>query len=177
MMTDADGSRQATLLFPPGTQAQMVLPNGSTQPMTTLNVRATEYTVGANGPNAMPGALPPSSGYTYAVELSADEAIAAGATSVRFNQPVPFYVQNFVRFPVGSLVPTGFYDRGTGLWVASDNGRVIKVISIAGGLADLDLDGNGTIDDATALAALGITDAERQRLASLYTPGQELWRV
>jgi hypothetical protein len=177
MMSDADGSRQATLLFPQGTQAHLVMLDGSTQPITTLNVRATEYTVGPHGPNAMPDELPPSSGYTYAVELSADDAIAAGAKEVRFSSPVPFYVENFVGFPVGSLVPTGFYDRGKGQWVASDNGRVIKVISITGGLADLDLDGNGTVDDATALAALGITDDEQRRLASLYTPGQELWRV
>ena len=176
-MSDADGARRATILFPQGTTATMVLPNGTTQPLTTLNVRATEYTVGTNGPSAMPGELPPSSGYTFAVELSVDEAMAAGATEVRFGSPVPFYLENFVGFPVGSLVPTGFYDRGQGLWVAADNGRVIKVVSISGGLADLDLDGNGVIDDAAALAALGVTDDERQRLASLYTPGQELWRV
>src|SRR2546427_5661915 len=103
--------------------------------------------------------------------------IAAGAKEVRFNSPVPCYAENFVGFPIGSLVPTGFYDRGKGQWVASDNGRVIKVISIVSGLADLDLDGNGTAAGATALAALGITDAERQRLAALYTPGQSLWRV
>ncbi len=123
MMSDADGSRQATLLFPPGTQAQLVMPDGSTQPMTMLNVRATEYTVGANGPNAMPGELPPSSGYTYAVELSADEAIAAGAKDVLFSSPIPFYLENFVGFPVGSLVPTGFYDRDKGQWVASERAK------------------------------------------------------
>jgi RHS repeat-associated protein len=177
VQTDADGARQATLLFPAGTQATLSLPDGSTQPLTTLHIRATEYTVGANGPNTMPGELPPSSGYTYAVELSADEAIAAGATRVQFSQPVPFYVENFVGFPVGSLVPTGFYDRIKGQWVASNNGRVIKVLGAINGLADLDLDGNGAADDATALTALGITDAERQRLAELYAPGTELWRV
>jgi RHS repeat-associated protein len=174
---DADGTRQATVLFPPGTQATMTLPDGSSQPLTTLHVRATEYTVGTNGPNAMPGELPPSSGYTYAVELSADEAVAVGATTVRFSQPVPFYVENFVGFPVGSLVPTGFYDRIKGQWIASANGRVIKVLGITNGLADLDLDGNVAVDDAAALAALAITDAERQRLAGLYLPGQSLWRV
>ena len=108
VMTDADGTRQATLLFPAGTNATMVMPDGSTSPMTTLHVRATEYTVGPDGPAMMPGGLPPASGYTYAVELSVDEAMAAGATSVQFNQPVPFYVENFVGFPVGSLVPVGF---------------------------------------------------------------------
>ena len=41
--------------------------------------RATEYTVGANATAAMPAMLPPISAYTYAAELSVDEAIAAGA--------------------------------------------------------------------------------------------------
>ena len=73
VVTDADGTRQATVLFPAGTLAVQVMPDGSTQPLTTLSVRATEYTVGPNGPKAMPASLPPTSGYTYAVELSADE--------------------------------------------------------------------------------------------------------
>jgi RHS repeat-associated protein len=177
VISDTDGSRQATILFPQGMTATLVLSDGTTSPLTTLNVRATEYTVGANGPNAMPGGLPPSSGYTYAVELSADEALAADAQEVRFSAPIPFYVENFVGIPVGSLVPAGFYDRDKGQWVAADNGRVIKVVSITGGFADLDLDGNGLADDAAAQTDLGINDAERQRLAALYTPGQELWRV
>jgi len=44
----------------------------------------------------MPAALPPTSGYTYAVELSVDQALAAGATGVHFNKPLPFYVDNFL---------------------------------------------------------------------------------
>ena len=44
--TDKDGTRQATLLFPQGAQATMRLPDGSTQPLTSLRVRVTEYTVG-----------------------------------------------------------------------------------------------------------------------------------
>ncbi len=93
-VTDADGTRQAVVMIPQGTTATMVMPDGSTQPLTTLNVRLTEYTVGENGPEAMPGALPPTSGYTYALELSADEALAAGATQVTFSQPLPIYVDN-----------------------------------------------------------------------------------
>lgn len=107
VVTDADGTRQAVVLIPQGTTATLVLPDGSTQPLSTLHVRATEYTVGANGPESMPGQLPPTSAYTYAVELSADEAIAAGAKEVRFNQPIPFYVANFLGFPVGGIVPVG----------------------------------------------------------------------
>lgn len=88
-MTDADGTRQITVLFPEGTAATMTLPDGSTQPLDSLTVRATEYTVGESGLEAMPGELPPTSGYTYAVELGVDEAMAAGASRVDFSQPVP----------------------------------------------------------------------------------------
>ena len=40
-----------------------------------------------------------------------DEALAAGATDVRFSQPLFHYVENFLNFPVGMVVPTGYYDR------------------------------------------------------------------
>jgi RHS repeat-associated protein len=176
-VSDADGARRATILFPPGTGATMVLPDGTTRPLTTLNVRATEYTVGASGPMAMPAALPPSSGYTYAVELSVDEAVAAGATEVRFSQALPIYVENFIGFPVGGAVPSGYYDQQKGQWIASANGRVIKVLGITSNLADIDTDGDDLADDATKLATLGITAEEQARLAQLYTIGQTLWRV
>jgi RHS repeat-associated protein len=177
VVTDVDGTRQATLLIPQGTQAQMVFPDGSTQPITSLSVRATEYTIGPNGPNAMPAELPPTSGYTYAVELSADQAVSAGATEVHFSQPLYYYVENFIGFPVGGAVPTGYYDRQKGQWIASDNGRVIKIVGLSGDLADLDTNGDGVADGAAALMALGVTDAERRQLASLYTTGQTIWRV
>ena len=177
VQSDTDGTRQATLLFRQGTQAQLRFADGSTQPLSTLSIRATEYTVGPDGPKAMPAELPPTSAYTYAVELTADEATALGATAVVFSQPVLHYVENFLGFPVGSIVPVGFYDRQVGMWIPSDNGRVIKVLSITSGLANLDLDGSGQAAGASALAALGITDAERQQLAILYTPGQSLSRV
>jgi len=177
VVTDVDGARQATLLFTPGTQATMLRPDGTTQPLTTLHVRATEYTVGDSGPLAMPAQLPSHSAYTYAVELSVDEAVAAGAPPVQFTQPVLFYVENFLNFPFEVPVPMGFYDRENGLWVASQNGRIVALISITDGVADVDSDGDGVSDDAAMLAALGITDAERQRLASLYEAGQSLWRI
>ena len=176
-VTDADGTRQATVFFPQGTSAELVLPDGSTQPITSLAVRATEYTVGENGPMAMPAILPPTSGYTYAVELSADEALAAGAIEVTFSQPLPVYVDNFLEFPVGMVVPAGYYDRGVGQWIAAENGRVIQILEINTGQADLDVDGDGVADTGTPLSELGVTDAERAQLAVLYSPGQSLWRV
>ena len=174
VVTDNDGSRTATILFPQGTEAEMTLPDGTTQPLLTLNVRATEYTVGENGPKSMPAPLPPQSGYTYCIDLSVDEADAVGAKDVKFNQPVWFYVENFLNFPVGMAVPTGYYDKGKAVWVPSDNGRIIKILSVSGGMADLDTDGDDTADNNSAL---GITVTEREQLASLYQVGQALWRV
>src|SRR4030095_3181229 len=107
-----------------GTSASMVLPNGSSQPLPNIHVRATEFTVGPNGPQMMPGVLPPTSGYTYALEYSVDEAIAAGARTVQFNQPLIHYLENFLDFPVGMIVPTGYYDRTRTAWLPANNGRV-----------------------------------------------------
>ncbi|MGH8607673.1 MAG: Ig-like domain-containing protein [Gammaproteobacteria bacterium] len=178
LATDADGSRQATVLFPQRTEATMTLGDGTKQALTTLNVRATEYTVGAHGPKAMPGPLPPTSGYTYAVELSVDEAIAAGATRVDFSQPLPVFVDNFLDFPVGGIVPVGWYDREKSAWIPSDNGRIVKILGKDGdGLALLDVDGSGNAANATQLVELGISAPERAQLAALYPAGKSLWRV
>lgn len=177
VVSDADGTRQATLLIEQGTGAELVMPDGSTQPLTNLSVRATEYTVGEDGAEAMPAILPPASAYTYCVELSVDEAAAAGAADVRFDKPVYHYVEDFIGFPVGSDVPVGYYDDERGVWVASENGKVIQILGITGGLADLDTNGDDAVDDAATLAALNVTDAERENLAALYAAGQRLWRV
>ena len=175
-MGDADGERQATVLFPSGTSATMLLPDGTTQQLTSLSVRATEYTVGENGPDAMPAPLPPASAYTYAVELSADEAIATGANQIDFNQPLPLYVDNFLDFPVGGAAPTGYYDFRKSAWVPSDNGRVIEILQIENGRAVLDTEGTGAAASASDLAGLGITEDELVALAQLYEVGKTLWR-
>ncbi len=170
--SDTDGNRQVTVLFPAGTGASIVLLNGSLQAVQALNIRATEYTVGANGPAAMPAALPAASAYTYAVELSADEAVAKVAgRDVVFTQPVPIYLDNFLGFPVGLNLPVGYYDRDAAVWVPSANGRVVKITAINGGVATVDSVGT------EGLAALVLDPAELQTLASLYPAGKELWRA
>lgn len=176
-MSDADGSRQAFVVFPPGLTAWMEFPNSVTAPVSSLAVRATEYTVGAAGQRAMPAELPPSSGYTYCAELSVDEAIAAEASTVRFDQPVSFYVDNFLGFPAGTAVPVGFYDRDQGFWVPSTNGRVIQVIGISGGQAVVDVDGTGNGASQVRLDELHFTATELATLAGRYTAGQSLWRA
>jgi RHS repeat-associated protein len=178
---DSDSPRQATVLFPRGTQATITLPNGTTQTLSTLHVRFTEYTVGASGPAAMPGDLPPQSGYTYAVELTADQALANGVKvngkDVVFNQPVFFYLDNFLDIPPGEGVPVGYYDNDRGVWTPTDDGLVIKIAAINNGLAELIVDSSGQSATPAQLAALGISDAERRQLASLYTVNKSLWRV
>jgi hypothetical protein len=171
-------ARTAFLLFPAGVAAEMVLPGGN-EPLSTMNVRITEYTAGERGPEAMPGELPPRSAYTYAFELSADEAIAEGATRVELSEPLPFYVENFIGFPVGMAVPLGSYDLEEARWEPAPNGRVLAVVSITDGVANLDADGDGDTDaaDEAVLAALGVTASEREQLAARYSPGQSLWRL
>jgi RHS repeat-associated protein len=166
LVKDRDGERRATLLFQPGTVATV----DGTPLGPKLNVRATEYTVGPEGPKKMPATLPERSGYTYAVDYSFDEA--PKGSSVTFDQPVFGYVENFLKMPVGTDVPAGSYDKPQDAWLASDDGKVIQILSISGGLADVDSDGDGAADDS-----LGMTEKERAQLASIYQKGQTLWRV
>ncbi|GAA3400149.1 S-layer homology domain-containing protein [Paenibacillus hodogayensis] len=176
-VTDEDGSRQSTVLFPAGTTATMKLPDGTEQPLPSISFRSTEYTAGPKGPKAMPGELPPYVAYTYAVELSADEAVQAGATEVIFDREVYHYLDNFIGFPVGETVPNAYYDREKGRWIASPNGKVIGIVSETNGLAGIDADGDGAADSAEQLAKLGVTEEEQRKLAELYEPGKTLWRV
>jgi RHS repeat-associated protein len=175
--SDADGPRTAALLVPKSTGAELVMPDGTTDELDTMTVRATEYTVGGRGPNAMPGDLPSNSAYTYAVELSVDEAVAAGARSVRFDQPVVNYTDNFIGFPAGTAVPNAWYDQVSGQWIPNADGVVIDIVAESSGAAQIDLDGDGTAEPNGELDAFGIDADERQALADLYAPGDSLWRV
>ncbi|MEP6731922.1 MAG: RHS repeat-associated core domain-containing protein [bacterium] len=176
-VTDRNGTRQATMLFAQGTVATATQPNGTSRVLPSLTVRATEYTVGPNGKMAMPAALPPTSEYTYAVELSADEVPLSGTEALTFSTPVAFYVENNRKFPVGMAVPMGYYDRQRGVWIPENNGRVVRVLSVSAGSAVLDVVGDSTPAAQTALDSLGVTSSELNQVGQLYTPGQTLWRA
>jgi RHS repeat-associated protein len=174
---DDDGERTATVLVPGEvTEATVTLPDGSNETLDGVTVRATEYTVGESGPEAMPADLPPNVGYTYAVELSVDEAEELGATRVDFDEPVISYVDDFVGFDTGQDVPAASYDRERGRWIPADDGRVIEILA-TDGLAEIDIDGDGEPNTVDELAALGISEGEHAELASLYQPGAVLWRT
>lgn len=71
VVQDAAGQRQATVIIPEGgVHANLEFSDGTVLPdQASLHIRATEYTVGTGGHQAMPGSLPPTSGYTYALEF------------------------------------------------------------------------------------------------------------
>ena len=174
---DSDGPRTAVLAFRPETGATMRLADDTFQDFDSLDVRITEYSVGDTGPRALPATLPMLSGYAYAIELTADEADAAGAVEVQFSDPVALYVDNFLNIPAGTAVPIGHYDRQAGLWKAVESGVVLDVIDTSSGSAELDLDGDGVEESAAQLEAIGIDAEERATLAGIYQAGDSLWRM
>jgi hypothetical protein len=169
-VVDDAGTRAVTMVFSGENKAYLVDEQGNdAQELTTITTRATEYPT----PESMPAKLPPNSAFTYCAELSVD-----GAQRVRFEKPVMIYVNNFLGFPVGSIVPVGFYDRDKGVWVPSENGVVVKLLDIDGnGIVDaLDADGDGQPDDLNEDGfyideVKGLNDQQR------YLPDTTYWRA
>jgi hypothetical protein len=102
----------------------------------------------------MPADLPTHSLYTYAAEFSADEALQAGAARVTFSQPVVAYLDNFLSIPVGTYVPAASDDPTRTYWMGQPDARVIEVLGVTLGKADLDVTGGGVPSDAAALRSL-----------------------
>lgn len=180
-------ARTAAVLFPPGTQAIAVLPDGpdpdtdpDRAPLADFTVRFTEFTTGSDGPQAMPAPLPSYSGYNYAVDLRVDEAHALGALRTDFvaaadgqtAQPALFYVENFRGLEAGQEeieVPVGLFDEQLGVWVEQASGHVVEVLDDNGATA-LDRDADGLPDP-------GYAPWELTALGERYAPGTQLWRV
>jgi len=140
-VTDKFGSRSCTVVFTGDNHAYEVDAEGNVvQELSTITTTATEFTT----PESMPAILPPTSAFTYCVELAVD-----GAPRVRFEKPVITWVNNFLGFGVGMAVPVGYYDRDRGVWVPSDNGVVVKLLDTdMDGIVDaLDADGDDQPDD------------------------------
>ena len=144
--------------------------NGTkTLELKTLTTRATEYRT----PESMPARLPASSAFTWCAEFSVD-----GVERVQFEKPVIVWVDNFLGFPVGEIVPVGYYDRDRARWLPMKNGRVVMLLDTDGdGSVDaLDADGDGQPDDldndgSTRNEAAGLDDSQR------YIPGATYWRA
>ncbi|MBJ7347809.1 MAG: hypothetical protein JHC87_04460, partial [Thermoleophilaceae bacterium] len=126
-VTDDAGPRQAVLIIPPNTSAIRRLPDGTTQPLTQLTIRQTEFTVGSNGEQAMPADLPGTSAYTYAMAITIDGLTPEQASQVEFSKPVASYVNAVTDMPVGSKVPVGELNYATGTWAPRTSGTTYKV--------------------------------------------------
>ena len=174
-VTDEFGSRSFTMVFTGDNHAYLVDEDGNdVYELATITTRATEYTT----PESMPAKLPPNSAYTYCVELSVD-----GAQRVRFDKPVITWVDNFLGFDVGEIVPAGYYDRDRGVWVPSDNGVVVRLLDMDNdGIVDaLDADGDGQPDilngggegegGSFSDEVIGLSDPQK------YPPDSTIWRV
>ena len=169
-VSDSSGTRAATLVFTGDNMAYLTDKAGNTTlVLRTITAHATEFTT----PKSMPAKLPPNSGYTYCVELSVD-----GAERVKFAKSVVMWVDNFLGFAVGGVVPVGYFDRDRGVWVPADNGRVVRLLDRDGdGVVDaLDADGDGEPDD---LNGNGLYEDEVAGLTNplQYAPGATFWRV
>jgi RHS repeat-associated protein len=169
-ISDAFGSRACSLVFSGDNHAYLMDDQGNdVHELATINVRATEYQT----PESMPAKLPPNSAFTYCVELTVD-----GAKNVRFSKPVPIWVDNFLGFDVGEVIPVGFYNRTRGVWEPSDNGVVVKLLDTNDdSIVDaLDADGDDQPDDLNQNGSftdevMGLENAER------YAPGTTYWRA
>lgn len=179
---DTRGERQLSLLFYPGTVATLHLPDGTTSTAAELHVTASEFTVGSDGPAAMPAEIAFGTIYSYAVEFSAAEIESAGAEHVFFNPPATLYLDNFLEVPVGAAVPAGSYNRGDARWNGEPSGQVLEILTafhdgINPPLVEIDLDGDGVAELPAELQALGMTAEELDYLAMHYQSGDQLWRV
>jgi RHS repeat-associated protein len=168
-VSDEFGTRSATMVFTGDNMAYEVDAGGNViRELKTVTTRATEFVT----PESMPAKLPPNSAYTYCAEFSVD-----GVERVKFAKPVTGWVDNFLGFDVGEIVPVGYYDRDRGVWVPSDNGVVVMLLDTDGdGVVDAldsdadnlpnDLNGDGSFSDEVQ----GLQDSSR------YQPGTSFWR-
>ena len=176
-VSDSDGPRRAVLAVPAGLTASLRLADGTEVPAPSLSIRLTEVTVGPRGRQAMPGPLPARIGYTYALQVSADEAIAAANARVELSEPVYVYVDDFLQLGAGFHVPLGNWDPVRSAWLGSGDGSSIKILGVDNGVTQIDTDGDDVADDAAALAALGLGGDEQDALGGLYAAGTVIWRV
>jgi len=174
--SDKDGQRSCTLVFKGDTVATAVDAGGNTIKTlpNTVSVRVTEYTVGDNGPKAMPAELPPQSAYTFCAEFKMD-----GVERATFNKPVIAWEDNFLNLPVGTVVPVGYYNRDNGTWIAQKNGVVVKLLDTNGdGIVDaIDAKGNGQPTDLNGNSDFTDEVAGLQQNPSRFQPGAAFMRV
>lgn len=184
VVEDKFGRRQAIVVFPKDTGATAKLPDGSTQELGELHVRLADYPLelpsadNVDEPSRFaPGTSPHAGSLSWGVEATIDEAQKLGATTVQFSAPVAILVENFLKLPVGSPIPLGYYERGKGHWQGETAGVVIQVVGVTDGEADIDADGDGEAEDDGTLKKLNIFHGTRRELARRYEVGTTVWHI
>jgi len=172
-VTDVDGTRATHLVFSGDTTASVTHADGTVTALATpITVRATEFV----RPDTMPSDLPSTSAFTYCADIRVDGTLPTD--SVKFSKPVVMYVNNFLGFPIGEVVPVGYFDRVKAVWVPSDNGVVVQLLDTnTDGIVDaLDSTGDGLPND---LNANGLFADEVAGIAGnpAYTVGATYWRA
>jgi|GEM_PF-818862 len=167
LVSDEFGDRQATVIFNGITSAVIRSADGSERPIEQFQFSATEF----ESPSSMPGELPRETAFTWASDLHVDGTHYTD--SVHFDGDVVMFVDNFLNFDVGEIVPIGYFDRRISEWVASSNGVVVELLdSDSDGVVDgLDYTGDGQPDD---LNGNGNTADEVIGLES-YSARDTLW--
>ena len=167
---DERGERSATIVFDGVHSATVKNSDGSTYKLSHLNVRATEFST----PASMPATLPPTSAFTYCIDVTID-GVDKDAM-VYFDNNVSFFIDNFLDVPVGTIVPVGYYDRKQSLWVSMHNGMVVRLLdSDNDGIVEgVDTDDDGVADDinrngSTEDEATGLKDSTRFIAGSSFT--------
>jgi YD repeat-containing protein len=162
---DERGTRSCTLVFTGDNKAY----TSDGRQLATITTSVTEYAT----PDSMPAILPPYTQFTYCAEFSVEEA-----EGVRFEKPVIAYVEDFMGFGAGGIVPVRFYDRDRAVWAPCRNGLIVTLLDTnADGVVDaLDADGDGIPDDINYSGsvtddALGLDDPNR------YKPDTTYWRI
>ena len=172
---------QPLVLFAPGTEATAHLPDGDKKALNDLSVRVSEYPFSASNKSSdeaeFSAGTPSTTGLSYSLGFSVDEAEELGAKSVSFTKPVTLYVENLMDLETGSEVPFGYYSPESGNWEQEKPLLAVEILSEDGGEAQLDADGDGKVDSADELKDLAFSADELKLLAKRYEPGQSLWRA
>nr|WP_306139198.1 DUF1566 domain-containing protein [Rheinheimera baltica] len=169
VISDEFGERRATVVFNGITSAEIRSQNGARRPISQFMFSATEFET----PASMPGELPAETAFTWASDLHVDGTHYTD--SVHYNADVVLYLDNFLGFPVGEIVPVGYFDRTISKWIASPNGVVVRLLDTNGdGTVDgVDYNDDGIADD---INSDGITADEAIGLTG-YAAGDTLWRA
>ncbi|WP_324171212.1 RHS repeat-associated core domain-containing protein [Sulfurimonas sp.] len=171
-IVDDRGERSTTLVFNNISNATVTSADGTTRNLTKIAVRATEFKT----PKSMPADLPTQSAYTYCSDLQVDGV--GDDENITFNAPVIMYVDNFLGFDIGEIVPIGYYDRNDAKWKASKNGVVIQLLDTDGdGIVDaLDSNGDSLANDLNNNGSF-VDEVAGIQNNSNYIAGKSYWRA